>query len=153
MNWEAIGAVGEVIGSITVVLSVLYLAAQVRQANRQSASDAGFAALAELNQLRDFVFSDPAGAGIILKLKSNESLTDEEQVKVEVFADRAINSWYSAEISYRNGIMEEAFYLDIVDDSKRFLRIYPGMRKYCAEILGHYAVTKSLPIFAHVFDE
>ena len=80
-------------------------------------------------------------------------MDDEEQVKVEVFADRAINSWYSAEISYRNEIMEEAFYLDIVGDSKRFLSTYPGMRKYCAAILNHYPVTKEMPIFAHVFEE
>ena len=153
MNWVAISAVGEVVGSITVVLSLLYLAAQVRQANRQSASDAGFASISELNRLREFVYSDPSGAGIVVKLKSNESLTDEEQVKVEVFADRAINNWYSAETSYRNGILQEAFYIDAVDDSKRFLRIYPGLRKYCEEILNHYTLAKNMPIFAHVFEE
>jgi hypothetical protein len=153
MDWEAIGAVGEVVGSITVVLSLLYLSSQVRQANRQSASDAGFSALSELNRTMDFVFSDPAGAGIIVKLKSNEALSDEEQVKVEVFADRAINSWYYAEISFRNGIMEEAIYLDVVEDSKRFLSIYPGLRKYCAVILEHYAVTKNMRMFTHVFDD
>jgi len=31
MNWEAIGAVGEIIGAMAVVLSLIYLAIQVRQ--------------------------------------------------------------------------------------------------------------------------
>jgi len=36
VNWEAIAAVGEVSGAIAVVASVLYLAIQVRAANRES---------------------------------------------------------------------------------------------------------------------
>ncbi len=31
MNWEAIGAVGEILGALTVVVTLVYLAVQVRQ--------------------------------------------------------------------------------------------------------------------------
>ena len=34
MDWNAIGAVGEILGAIAVCLSLLYLAAQTRQSNR-----------------------------------------------------------------------------------------------------------------------
>ncbi len=40
MNWEAIGAVGELLGAIGVILTLLYLATQIRQntmSNRQAA--------------------------------------------------------------------------------------------------------------------
>ena len=30
MNWDAIGAVGEVIGAMAVVISIIYLAVQIR---------------------------------------------------------------------------------------------------------------------------
>ena len=33
MNWDAIGAIGEIIGALAVVFSLLYLARQVHQAN------------------------------------------------------------------------------------------------------------------------
>ena len=36
MNWDAISAVGQVGGAIVVGVSLLYLAAQVRQANRHA---------------------------------------------------------------------------------------------------------------------
>ena len=39
MNWEAIGAVGEVLGALAVVLSLVYLATQIRQ-NTKSAQAA-----------------------------------------------------------------------------------------------------------------
>jgi hypothetical protein len=34
MNWDAVGAIAEVIGTLTVVASVIYLGAQVRQTNK-----------------------------------------------------------------------------------------------------------------------
>ena len=33
MNWDALGAIGEIVGAIAVLLTLLYLALQVRQAN------------------------------------------------------------------------------------------------------------------------
>ena len=35
MNWEAIGAVGEIIGAVAIVATLIYLAVQVRYAKRQ----------------------------------------------------------------------------------------------------------------------
>jgi hypothetical protein len=35
MNWDAIGAIGEIIGAIAVVVSLIYLAAQIRQNSNQ----------------------------------------------------------------------------------------------------------------------
>ena len=34
MNWEAIGAIGELLGALAVVVSLLYLAVQIRQNSR-----------------------------------------------------------------------------------------------------------------------
>ena len=39
MNWDLVAALGEIVGAIAVVVSLLYLAAQIKQSNRQSASD------------------------------------------------------------------------------------------------------------------
>ena len=36
MNWEALGAIGEIVGAIAVVLTLGYLAVQIRQSNRSS---------------------------------------------------------------------------------------------------------------------
>ena len=35
-NWDAIGAVGEIIGALAVVISLLYLATQIKSQNRES---------------------------------------------------------------------------------------------------------------------
>ncbi len=36
MNWEAIGAIAELAGALGVILSLLYLAAQIRTSNESS---------------------------------------------------------------------------------------------------------------------
>lgn len=36
MEWEAIGAIGEIVGGVVVVVSLLYLSAQLRQSNRHA---------------------------------------------------------------------------------------------------------------------
>jgi hypothetical protein len=38
MNWDAIGAIGESVGSIAVLITIIYLAVQVRQNNRNTKS-------------------------------------------------------------------------------------------------------------------
>ena len=40
MNWEAIGAIGEVVGSIAVIVTLIYLATQIRQNTRSVQSAA-----------------------------------------------------------------------------------------------------------------
>jgi len=39
MNWDAIGAVGEILGALVVVVTLMYLAAQVRASQRATAAD------------------------------------------------------------------------------------------------------------------
>ena len=36
MNWDAIGAIGNIIGAFAVVVSLIYLAIQIRTQNKQS---------------------------------------------------------------------------------------------------------------------
>ena len=41
MNWEAIGALGELIGVIVIIVSILYLARQIHESNKHASADVG----------------------------------------------------------------------------------------------------------------
>ena len=41
MNWEAIGAVAEVIGVAAILLSLIYVSVQIRQSNKIAQAPAG----------------------------------------------------------------------------------------------------------------
>jgi len=40
MNWDAIGAVSEIVGAAAVVISLMYLAVQIRNQNAESKAGA-----------------------------------------------------------------------------------------------------------------
>ena len=71
MNWEAIGATGEIVGAIAVVVTLIYLATQIRQNTRQlaSASLQGLADRAENRLL--LVASSPEFAKVGVKLQQD----------------------------------------------------------------------------------
>ncbi|MBT6582843.1 MAG: hypothetical protein HON77_00935 [Gammaproteobacteria bacterium] len=39
MNWETIGAISELVGSITVIVTVIYLAVQIKQSSKTAVTD------------------------------------------------------------------------------------------------------------------
>ena len=86
MNWEALGAIGEIVGAIAVVLTVGYLAVQIRQNTQQITENvrslrvAAFQSIQQSgHQVRAQVLAE---AGSALKgLREPESLTPEERLK------------------------------------------------------------------------
>ena len=153
MSLNSIGIFAEVIGAIAVIVSLLYVAAQIKQSNRQGASESGFALIAELNRFLEFILAEPEVANLLVKLKSEEALTPQEEIRAEALAERLINNWWSAEMSHRSGIMDKDTYDDIVDEAKRWLGNYPALRKYFQEVLKHYRVAASMRVFAPVFGD
>jgi hypothetical protein len=43
MNWEAVGAIGQIVGAFGVIASLLYVAIQVRASNKASAVESKLA--------------------------------------------------------------------------------------------------------------
>jgi hypothetical protein len=62
MNWDAIGSVAEVFGAVGVIISLLYLAGQVRQSNREMRSSTSQNFLSSFNALTEFSTSSEYGA-------------------------------------------------------------------------------------------
>ena len=67
MNWEAIGAIGEVFGSVAVLATLIYLAVQVRQAKRQLKLNSVQIRAGHARDLMMPVAIDPSLASIVIK--------------------------------------------------------------------------------------
>ena len=67
MNWEAIGAVGEILGAIAVVVTLLYLARQTKASGRATVSASRSASAVAISELDRDVARDPELARIYLK--------------------------------------------------------------------------------------
>jgi hypothetical protein len=98
MNWDAISAVAETISTIAVLVTLIYLAVQIRIANKQRETESLRHNYDGLNRMCELLAESPEKASIVNRGRvSLESLTDEERLVFEFMHIRILNtieSWY-----------------------------------------------------------
>lgn len=106
MNWEAIGAVGEVLGSIAVIGSIFYLAVQVRHAaGVAKASSQQFAAQMSIDTLVATLDSQVLSKAS-RKATSGEELDPEELSNYQRWVWARMRVAENAYYQYRQGLLD-----------------------------------------------
>ena len=83
MYWEAIGAVGELLGAILVGATLIYLAFHLRQNTRALTSSPFQAVSSSMGSNMEFFAGDPTVSALLLKTQDGlGELTAEERVRV-----------------------------------------------------------------------
>lgn len=78
MPWDAIGAIGEVVGAAAVVITLIYLASQVRQTGRAIVGQTDMDFTRELVAFQARIASDREKIAVWEKAATNSDLTDME---------------------------------------------------------------------------
>lgn len=116
MNWEAAGAVGEIIGALAVVISLLYLAMQIRT----QVAQARLQAFHEMSrQFREVtaLFANPDISDVFVRAnKDFESMSDSELVRLIVLTTNLFRAWEEAFLEMRNGHLEAKVWEDLSRD-------------------------------------
>lgn len=106
MNWDAIGALGEIVGAAAVVISLLYLAAQIRAQNKQSR----LSALHDMSRaLRDAttIFASEDITEIFVRAnESYDSITEPESVRLVILVTNFFRAWEEAFLENRDGHLD-----------------------------------------------
>lgn len=108
MNWAAISAIGQVLGSLGVIVSLLYLATQVRQNNRASTVSAKLVSTQLLSEFINDFIKDPALMD--LWLRGRQSYDDLDETQRLRFANMCLKAfWFysAAEFQLRMGTLQE----------------------------------------------
>jgi hypothetical protein len=151
MNWDAIGAIAETVGTVAVLITLVYLAMQLRIANKQREIESLRHNWDGLNQICGLLSESPEKASIILRgRESLQSITDAERMIFEgihLHMLNTIEAWFlqlletSPPGSYRDRQMENMGQIVV------FLFDYPGTREFWSSMKDHFT-----PI-QHVFDD
>jgi len=136
MNWEAVSAVGEIVGAIAVVGSLIFLGLQIRSQNRESR----FAAMHEISEaFRDSISQtlDPGIAEILTKAgQGYDSLTDSEKMVVTGFVQRILRVWEEAYHQHQLGRLSDSIWDVMVTQYAAFMsaegiaRVWSGRKIY-----------------------
>ena len=136
MNWDAIGAIGEIIGSIAVVLTLAFLVIQIRHGsrsidlqNRQAESDAVSRSVEESGQLHRLLANDKDLAILWLKGCRADELDEADLFR---FRQLALSSFETISAIYlqnlnsdRSDAAEQA-----VTNQALNIRNHPGLRAF-----------------------
>lgn len=82
MNWIALGAVGELVGGVVVVITLIYLAAQIRQNTRATRVHATAALASEMERNLLAVAENDALAEVFLKAAQGAELSPLESTRL-----------------------------------------------------------------------
>ncbi len=110
MNWEAIGAIGEVLGSAVVFVSLVYLAIQVRQNTRAIRSDTHQQWVA-MNSVQNLLFPQSAEftSTFAKALNDSKSLSEVEQFQVYALVLNVMNTIEALYFQTKNGAIDVQF--------------------------------------------
>lgn len=103
MNWEAIGAIGETLGAAGVILTLAYLAIQIKQNTRATRSSIRFN-ITQHNNERG-LFSSEELAGITDKLLNNEPLQNKEFYRLHQSIYGDFQHWQSLYYQYKDKLI------------------------------------------------
>lgn len=84
MNWEAIGALGEVLGAIAVIATLLYLAVQTKHARLVVENTANLGTIEGHSRFRQALMTNPALTDLLAKANSGAALTEGEAQRIKM---------------------------------------------------------------------
>lgn len=107
MNWNAIGAIGQIVGALAVVTSLIYLARQIRTQNKESRI-AAMHEIAVAYRESNIPFADPILAEILTRAhKDTDSLTEAEVVQLIVGVQGVFRVWEEAYYQHVAGRLDQ----------------------------------------------
>ncbi len=125
MNWDAIGAIGEIIGALAVVVSLTYLAKQIRAQSNETR----FAAMHDISVgYRDALanLADESTASVIDKaITDYNSLTQVETLRIIAVIGRIFRVWEEAFIQHEAGRLEERTWQSMLKQFQGYMDVLP----------------------------
>ena len=85
MNWEAIGAVGEVGGAIAVVATLVYLSLQIRNGTKATESEVHASLASEIQRMLVAAAQDESLVDAILVAQQNDELSDSQGLRLRLW--------------------------------------------------------------------
>ena len=133
MNWTAISAVADVFGAVAVVLSLIYVAAEVRHNTTALTRAASADAIAGIRHWNETIIGDPVMAQIFSRgVEDINALDEDGRTRFVVLMLNFLKTFEDMHYQFTKGAMEP----EVWSGWEQLARIYltrPGIRQYWAE--------------------
>ncbi len=147
MNWEAVGAIGEIVGAIAVFVTLAYLATQIKQSNDLGRFNATKESMNQFNHVNEMVVTDSELRQILMK--SGDLSADEREV-VYNFAMMYCAVWATIQTAYDSGQIDKSFYAASAKDVQIEMDRWPNFQSSIEQWLSNYPELAHYEIFRPV---
>ena len=128
LNWEAIGAIGEVVGAVGVICTLVYLAVQIRQNNTNLEESTSAAINQSLADLNSRISSDEQFAELFLRGREDLStLTPVELERFRAFVTDLLNLAVHVDGRHASHNVDSSHF-DTFEVVGSLYQTYPGIR-------------------------
>ena len=130
MNWDALGAIAELVGAAGVILTLIYLSRQISQNTRQLTGSAIVAVHEYQRSMTEELCNNPELWQIVRKSNADwDVLTPEEQADASLWNIKESGYWEMCYQLKKQGSLDEGVYLA---REKYYLTVFqsPGRRKW-----------------------
>ena len=145
MNWEAIGAVGEVLGALGVIATLGYLAVQIRQNTRSIRTSAFQAVQRDFADTLDGLSHDPELTRLFFDgLREFESFSTEDRRRFATFLAGLLRRYENLLHQTRIGSLDPSLWGGLLYELRRIFA-QPGARAWW--VSGQRAFNRELQDF------
>ena len=138
MNWDAIGAIAELLGAIGVIASLVYLATQIRQSreqmsqNTQAMRASGYQHFADSwNQVMNRGMDNPERERAVrLGMLDYTNLSEEDVFRFNFWMNGVIQAQDNAHYQYRVGMLDEERWQKHYGDLRSLFIRVPGVSEW-----------------------
>lgn len=147
MDWTLLGALGELLGAVAVVVSLVYLSRQVHQNTTAVRTANAVTVQGNFQQLARMFYTDRVMGDLVLRgMRGEVDLAPAEQIAVYAYFFDFLKTAELAYYQYSNGDLDPPLW----EASFNFYHAYfstPGFRSYWAERRAAF-----IPVFQEAMD-
>ena len=130
MNWDAIGAIGELVGAIGVILTLIYLAIQIRNNTRAVRLETAHNIMEEIRDLYSLMAEHGELADLINRAATDyESISGQEKVRWYALNMNFIRSLENGHIQWQEGALDARVWYGMKRQSVDYTRL-PGFEEF-----------------------
>jgi len=131
MNWEAIGAAGELVGALAVFISLVYLATQIRNSKRSDQISAASLAAASVDEWLGQIVRDSELNNVFMRGQSDfDSLSPEEKNRFALLIIQLLRASEIVWQFYKADAIESDYWASFESTLKRIVGTAGGIRCY-----------------------
>jgi len=130
MNWDAVGAIAELVGAAGVVASLVYLTSQIRNNSRSVEAATSHSIARARNEINMTLATHPELSDLLLRGKDDYSaLQPEERQRYNAYMHGMLNTFEDSYVQYSKGFASRESWEESIAFLSRVLA-QPGMDRW-----------------------